>query len=314
MTALTPITCQSLRKKYMASSVAYNPACIVFSGVGNKDVYNITAPFEVKGETVIAGRVEARDSEHSHVMFFHETDTVWTPIENTPVLELQDPFVSFIHGQLVIGGVEIFPHPVNPGALGWRTVFYKGGSLDQLNPFAKGPDGMKDIRLVELENSRIGVFTRPQGEKGGRGRIGYTEISKLEELEPSVIDEAPLLDLPFHEDEWGGVNELHLLSEGEVGALGHIACFDEKGDRHYYAISFVFHPDTRACTRLKMIAQRSDFLDSPAKRPDLQDVVFSGGLVRKNDGTARLYAGVADASAQYIYLNDPFKPQSNEEL
>ena len=35
-----------------------------------KDVYNITAPFEWDGKTLLAGRVEERDSEHSEVFFF----------------------------------------------------------------------------------------------------------------------------------------------------------------------------------------------------------------------------------------------------
>ena len=41
-----------------------------FSGVGDKDVYNITAPFEDEGQQVIAGRVEGRDTEYSKVVFF----------------------------------------------------------------------------------------------------------------------------------------------------------------------------------------------------------------------------------------------------
>ena len=48
-------------------------------------------------------------------------------------------------------------------ALHWRTRFYRG-QHQNLVPFAQGPDGMKDIRLVELPDGDIGVFTRPQGE------------------------------------------------------------------------------------------------------------------------------------------------------
>ena len=39
---------------------------------------------------------------------------------------LQDPFWAEIKGELVFGGVEVFPHPTIPGALGWRTNFYRG--------------------------------------------------------------------------------------------------------------------------------------------------------------------------------------------
>lgn len=29
---------------------------------------------------------------------------------------------------------------------------------------------MKDVRLVELADGRVGIFTRPQGEKGAGGK------------------------------------------------------------------------------------------------------------------------------------------------
>ena len=40
--------------------------------------------------------------------------------------------------------------------------------------------------------------------------------------------------------------------------------------------------------------------------PDLVDVVFSGGLIRKSVGSADLYAGISDAEAQKITIMDPF--------
>ena len=42
-----------------------------FYGAGeNKDVYNITAPFEDGGAQTITARVESQDSEYSQVVFF----------------------------------------------------------------------------------------------------------------------------------------------------------------------------------------------------------------------------------------------------
>jgi hypothetical protein len=39
------------------------------------------------------------------------------------------------------------------------------------------------------------------------------------------------------------------------------------------------------------------------------DVVFSGGLVRDvEEGKAVLYAGISDAEAQKIIIDDPFLP------
>ncbi|MED1203394.1 MTP-1 family protein [Heyndrickxia acidicola] len=299
-------TCEELLKEFASKAKPANQEKIVFSGIGEKDVYNITAPFADNGELVIAGRVESRDSEHSNVYFFVERNGEWVPREGTPVFELQDPFFTRIAGELVLGGVQIFPHPTIEGALGWRTVFYKGKTISSLQEFAKGPDGMKDLRLIELKDGSIGVLTRPQGEKGGRGKIGWTRISSLEELTIDLINEAPLLQGQFIEEQWGGANEPHLLSNGLIGVLGHIASFDKEENRHYYPMVFALNPETGEFSDMELIATRSDFLPGAAKRPDLLDVVFSGGLVRKPDGMADFYAGISDAEAQKMTIKDPF--------
>jgi hypothetical protein len=301
-------TCEQLLKEFTSKAKPSNQMKIVFSGIGEKDVYNITAPFADNGELVIAGRVESRDSEHSNVYFFVERNGEWVPREGSPVFELQDPFFTRIAEELVLGGVQIFPHPTLEGALGWRTVFYKGKTISSLQEFAKGPDGMKDLRLIELKDGSIGVLTRPQGEKGGRGKIGWTRISSLKDLTIDVINEAPLLQGQFINEQWGGANEPHLLANGLVGVLGHIASFDKEENRHYYPTVFALNPETGEFSDMELIATRSDFLPGQAKRPDLLDVVFSGGLVRKSDGTADFYAGISDAEAQKITIKDPFLP------
>lgn len=297
-------TCEQLVKEF--AKITMNPEKIVFTGIGDNDVYNITAPFEDEGELVIAGRVESRDSEQSNVYFFVEKGGRWVPREGAPVLALQDPFYTKIAGELVLGGVQIFPHPTIEGALGWRTVFYKGSSIASLKEFAKGPDGMKDLRITELMDGSIGVLTRPQGDKGGRGKIGWTRISSLDHLTIDVIEQAPLLEGQFIDEQWGGANQPHLLANGLVGVLGHIASFDPEGNRHYYPMVFALDPETGSISDIELIATRSHFLPGPAKRPDLIDVVFSGGLVRKADGTADLYAGLSDAEAQKVTIFDPF--------
>ncbi|WP_106768159.1 MTP-1 family protein [Paenibacillus faecalis] len=300
-------TCETLLREYKAKpSTVTNPVKLQFTGVGDKDVYNITAPFVTEGETVIAGRVESRDSEHSEIHFFVEQNGQWAPKAGAPVFTLQDPFFTFIQGELVLGGVQVYPHPTMENALMWRTVFYKGKTLNSLELFFTGPDAMKDLRLVELASGEIGVFTRPQGDKGGRGKIGFTKVKALEDVTIELINDTPLLADQFVDAEWGGANELHILKNGLVGVLGHVACFDAAGDRHYYPMVFALDPNTGAHTDMELIAVRAEFLPGETKRPDLADVVFSGGLVRKPDGTADLYAGISDAEAHRVTIADPF--------
>lgn len=300
-------SCVELLERYRAKGKKpYYVEKIVFEGVEGRDVYNITAPFLMGGEIVIAGRVENRDSEQSEIHFFKRKEGKWVLQRDFPVLALQDPFYTVISGEVIIGGVETFPHPQKPGSLGWRTVFFKEADLVNRKPFFQGPDHMKDLRLVQLKDGSIGVFTRPQGEKGGRGKIGFTRVGKLEELSVDIIHEAPLLEGQFLDEEWGGCNEIHVLRNGLLGVLGHIARFDEQGNRHYYPMIFVFDPNTGKFSDMTIIAERADFPEGPAKRPDLVDVVFSGGLIRHSNGTADLYAGISDAEAHRVTIPDPF--------
>jgi len=299
-------TCGELLSEFKDKKEQNRGQRLYFSGVDGKDVYNITAPFWDEGEWVLAGRVEGRDTEYSEIMFFTDSGGYWMPRKNSPKFKLQDPFYSMVSGELVIGGVEVWARKDNPKELEWRTVFYRGKNINGLKMFAAGPDGMKDIRIVELRDGRIGVFTRPQGETGGRGKIGFTIIDTLDGLNPDIISGAGLINARFDDAEWGGANELHLLKNGLIGVLGHIACYDEQRNRHYYSMAFAFNPENRKASFMKLIATRENFDNGAAKRPDIADVIFSGGLVRGKDGNAVLYVGVSDAEAHKITISDPF--------
>ena len=305
--AETVRSCRQLAEAFPRIHYKDNSSKLQFTGLEpGKDVYNITAPFADGGTLYIAGRVERRDSEHSEVVFFRQDGGAWAADASVPRLALQDPFVCRIGGELVVGGVEVFDDTERPGQLNYRTVFLRGASLHSLQRFACGPDRMKDIRLHELPDGRVLLLTRPQGEVGGRGKIGWTILDSLAQLDVSHIEAATVLQGQFLPEEWGGGNEMHRLAGTRVGVLSHIARFDEAGCRHYHATAFVLDWASGAYTPMQMIAMRCNFADGPSKRPDLQDVIFSGGLVRGGDGTARLYCGVSDAEGHAITIPDPF--------
>ncbi|MBI2386091.1 MAG: DUF1861 family protein [Elusimicrobia bacterium] len=303
-----PAGVEGLVADYRAEGRAASGRKLRFTGIGGRDAYNPTAPFKTsfrgRAVEVMAARVEARDSEESEVIFFEKSRGRWRPLAGAPRLKLQDPFVSRIGGELVLGGVETFP---KDGGLGYRTVFYRGASLSKLKRFAVGPDGMKDIRLAELPDGKLLVVTRPQGEAGGRGKIAMTVVDGLGALEPGAISRAEILEGLFRADEWGGANELHVLPGGLVGVLGHVARFDEKGGRHYYPMAFTVDPATGRRTPMKILLERGRLPAGASKRPDLEDVLFSGGLIRGGDGTASLYVGAGDAEAYRVEIEDPFR-------
>ncbi|QJD87468.1 DUF1861 family protein [Cohnella herbarum] len=301
-------TCAELVEEFVGSDRLNGGQRILFEGVDGKDVYNITSPFMDRGSLIIAGRVEGRTTERSDVLFFRQQGDVWTPHPDYPTFELQDPFVTRIKGELIFGGVAVISDPLHPeNIVSWVTSFYRGQDVRSLQPFLTGPDRMKDVRLLELANGEIGVLSRPGGLLGGGpgSVIGFTKVSTLEDVTADIIARAPTFNNQFSPLEWGGANEPHLLANGYVGVLGHIAEFDGV-NRRYRAITFAFHPETSIASPMKIIAMRQNFPAGAAKRMDLKDIIFSGGIVRKAGGLADLYVGASDAEAYRIEIKDPF--------
>lgn len=282
-----------------------NSQKLVFSGFPGHDVYNVTAPFEWKERSVIAGRVERRSEELSEIVLFSETDGEWRPIEGAPTFPgLQDPCVTMMDGKVILGGVR-FPVTIGEDRKAWQMEFYREGLNGGFDKVLTGPPKMKDIRFLQLPDGRILVLTRPQGERGGRGRIGFCLVDSLIQARWETIESAPLF---YHcpEEQWVGANEAHLLTKNKIGVLGHLAEFREDGSRRYRSMVFCIDLETGQSTETEIIAERSDFPPGESKRPDLQDVIFSGGLLRLGHGRARLFAGLSDAEAGSLDLPDPF--------
>ena len=314
-----PIT--ELRSDYRARTAdgsyrIQNAEKLEFDGTDGRDVYNPTALFKTrfrgKEVEVLLGRTEEPLKETgTESIFYAHSGKTWEAVPGAPKFQMQDPFFTHIGKELVVGGVETFDK--GDGTLGYRTVFFRdhGQGIEHLVRFAEGPNGMKDIRILSLGDGQILVLTRPQGDVGGRGKIGITTVKSLDELNADVLTAAPLLEGQFAEGEWGGANAAYLLPGGNVGVLGHIARYDEKGNRNYFPAAFVYNPKTKTATPMKIILERAALpggLGGKTKRnkDDLRDVLFSGGLIRHADGTATLYVGAGDAEVWRVTIPDPF--------
>jgi hypothetical protein len=204
-----------------------------------------------------------------------------------------------IHGTLVVGGVRIVSRLRNSPQ--WETVFLRGDSLANLEEFARSPTYMKDVRLVGLEDRRIGIFTRPWG--GATRYVGYTEIDHLDQLTSHLLASARLLETHPVEGQWWGANAVYNLGGGKLGVLAHIARWVD-GNRHYYPITFVFDRLRFSIIREpEIIAERSCFPDYDAKQPDLRDVIFPAWI----DWERRLlFGGLSDTAIGAIPVRDPF--------
>ena len=285
---------------------------LTFRGAEGYDVYNPSVPFEIDGKTVIAGRVEQRENEVSRTMFFEKSGNEWVLIPDAPVLPLQDPFVTFIGGELVLGGV--YCDWDGPVLRRFATHYYRGSSLQSLTYFTTGPDFMKDIRLLELPDGRIAICSRPQGgellEKTGcMAKIGFAIVDSLDDVGPDAVRNAVNLEGQFLPSEWGGANQLFNLSNGLIGIIGHKSwgeMVDGKNLLHYYCMAFALDPRTMEVSPVKIIGCRDCFPAGEEKKIQTRDVTFTSGIVRLENGKAMLYAGLSDCDAGCMLIEDPF--------
>jgi hypothetical protein len=206
---------------------------------------------------------------------------------------LQDPFVVKLGRELVVGGVHVTPQA--DGTMKWRTDFYRGADLSHMALFLQGPDQMKDIRLAPMPDGRVLVLTRPQGGAAGLGKLGLLIVPNLEALTAQQIAAAPLLQGNIADNNWGGANQILKVDGNQALVLGHLARHKADQTLQYTAMVMTIDLKLQAITSAEMIATRADFQPGDAKRPDLEDVIFSGGY---EANTRRIYVGTSDAEAQ----------------
>jgi len=307
-------------------------SCIMnFEGIKEDEMVYNPCPFVMDGELCLLGRVEAHTSEIAHVHQFKNHDGVWRSQELS-FLNVQDPFLTCIQNKKIVGGVALdFSEPF-PGVYiieNYRTSFYDFETKEKI---IDGPDGMKDIRLIDL-GDKIGVFTRPRTEEEGtvHSSIQFSTAPSIADITAELITTISIDPMKkvsgfFNDNEWGGVNAVYHLQDGWLGVLGHIAYYSEQGTaespdtahtdlhmRKYAAIAFEFHPETHEVTHPVIILARSHVpSDVKAKRDDLHHVIFPGGFIflqhagKASDDEVLFFYGLGDAHVGVSALPYPF--------
>lgn len=301
------------KEQFEKEKKIYGSEKLTFFGVEGCDVYNPSIPFTHGEKQYLFGRVEKRNEwARSYVRVFENVEKdVWKLVEDAPWYQLEDPYISIIGGELVMGGTHV---RYNAGKIEtYYGYFYKGTDVKNLYYFTTGPDYMKDIRLVTLMDGRIGVFSRPRSEEikkkfGCESLIGFCIIDSLSELSSEVIASAPYIENFFQDGEWGGCNQCYLLESGNIGVIGH-KCYKEEEQSVYFNIAFVFNPRTREVSEEKIIGTRKCYPKGPAKMPNLLDCAFTSGIVMRADGRADLYSGIGDCQVGRIVIDYPFASQ-----
>ena len=286
---------------------------LTFEGVDGFDVYNCSQPFVYKDKWYLFGRVERRSEwMRSWVQLFEEvSQNCWKKVENSMIYQLEDPYITKINDYYVMGGthVQVSKEDELKAYFGY---FYYGKELDDLKYFTTGPENMKDIRLVQLLDDRIGVFSRPRSKElieqyGSESLVGFTIINSLDELTAEVISNAQIIPGLFSELEWGGVNQAYLLESGHIGVIGHLSY--QSGQQSIYTVtSFVLDYENLEINDYKIIATRKSFPKGPAKREHLLDCCFPSGIIPiENSNNYMLYSGIGDTQEGITEISYPFE-------
>lgn len=304
------------------STIAVERATITFN----------PSPIIQKGPTHLFVRRESCELDSEIVLHKEDVDGHCAIDEEISPFPGQDPFdCGVIQEAHIFGNVVVWPDLNNPDETHYKTVFrrYKenfseitdeNGKITE--PFAFGPEKMKDIRLVDRENGKIGVLPRPQKENfGGLGKIGYFEIDSLDELEEALAkydaeeDQSTLIQGICIDAEWAGANQVWNLGEDQIGVFGHIARSRPKNPnkpegpkvKDYYGITFEFNPETRQASNVQMVITSRSFPVIEPTKTDLGEVYFMGGVKELNKlGPNIVYGAVADEAGTKASIKYPF--------
>ena len=299
--------------KFLRAPKIDESAVLRFIGVDGYDVYNPSVPFRANGNRYLFGRVERRaDWATSRTVLFSEKEKdVWEAVPTETVYPLEDPFVCRIRGELILGGTHV--RYCTGSIQTYYCYFYRGQDPAKLKYYTTGPNYMKDIRLVDMRERGIGVFSRPRSQKvlekyGSESVVGFRMIRSISELTDRAISRAKPMPELFGKGEWGGCNQAFLLDSGLIGCIGH-QCYAKTPDEPVYVvISFVMDPETRHIVDRRVIATRSCFPAGESKLPTLADVAFPAGIVRsEREGCVELYSGLGDCLCGRAVIRDPFE-------
>ena len=297
---------KQMKVAFEANKRVYESVLLTFKGVDGFDVYNCSVPFFYRGKHYIYGRVERPNLwASSYVRLFEETQKdVYTVVPGFS-LQLEDPYIAKIQNEMIFGGTHVRK---DKGEISTYYGYFYRGTPDELTYFTTGPDYMKDIRVVQMQDGRLGVFSRPR--QGNKASIGFTILNSVDELGADAIAKAPPLNI-LSEDTWGGVNQAYLLSGGNIGCIGHYSYEDKDANQKplsvYVNYSFVLDPHTREIDECKIIGTKSCYPPCEPKLPFLADCVFTSGIVMRKDGKVDLYSGVGDRYEGRITIDYPFE-------
>lgn len=300
--------------------------------------YNASRMFRVGEEEVphMLVRIEGKgaDQEFTSKLAIYQCSEdgrhCWPPsteITNLPELVegkiTQDPAISYVKDNWVLTWVEVTLNDRSDPANGYtyKSVTYKGKSLDKLEHLVDSPQETKGVRYVELLDGRIGISTRPVLD--GERKVCFTVANSWENVTTELLKSAKEVEGLTVEGAWPGPNDMELLANGDISLSMHLGQYVENGipnNRVYDAAHCVLTPEPEnnpnnpaKANYLKIIARAEDLKistdEAPPKRPDLEYILYTSWLriARERGSDAIWMGGFRDEYEAGIEVLDPLE-------
>lgn len=223
----------------------------------------------------------------------------------------------------LVGIVQVDADPVEKNKVtSLRTVFYMGTSLDNLMEIGRGPEWMKDIRVVQDPATReLHFIGRPDNVDLENPAVAHRALTiassgDIRNLNDAVIQEnlrSNFIDRSLYAaHEWGGANDGFMYDSRHLVLLSHRAeNRGENGERklHYRAELNIYDIESKQITSIPLVMPEQVYASVEAgsvtakedSNTDLKNVVFPGGVVERHisrdEVTFMITAGFADSRA-----------------
>lgn len=275
--------------------------------------YNGFPLVDPNGKLHLLSRVERLHTEDSQVISLdfatcHTSLNGFVAPDGLVIPEAQDPSVSFFAPNKIAIGVVAITGDRGKVTAYWPQIYEFEDGVVSKDRIARGPEFQKDVRVTYVgsfgEEDLTAIVTRER-QDNARSIRSYLQVgiaptaTDMLQLSRDIIqvknDPASRLDVLLPDNRtWFGPNQIIPLQsqDGDLafGLLFHTGRFTnrlygngERG-RDYTALvtEISANPETRQVTHFtkpKIIATVDIFPYTQAKRPDLFNVLFPGGLV-----------------------------------
>lgn len=275
---------KSILKIYKSKNYI-NSSKFKISGLRDREIRHLSSPIWIKQKKYIVAEISESHFNNSETILLKKDKEKWIIDRNLP--ELSQPKIMNFSNKVILLGKNKNKNKIYSGA--------DFSSLKKINELSS----IQDLSLVDLKN-KIGVFIKKDN------GIKYLEVGHLNELnDDNFIETREIMN--FHKGEWGNIVQAIQLKNGKMGVLGYLAHkYPISGSYFYYPFVFCFDSETYNISSMRIILKRGELPEGDCLSSEFYNIILPGGIIRREDGSAELYASVGSLEGYKVKIKDPF--------